>query len=250
MAGRRTWRTRAIVLDRTKLGESDLILRLLSQEGTQLSAVAKGARKPGGKLAARSELFSELDLLLAEGRSLHVVSEATLLNAHTQLRGELERVAAASAICEVSGLTALPDFVDSYLMPLCSRSLTACEEAPDRSLLDVVVAAHIFKALAHGGWRPELEGCCACGDPAISVFAPVAGGVLCSSCAKEVPGVEPLPEHAAAWLYALIGCTFDELLLQQVDPGLSGWLLSMAHSWASTHLDSRLRAVEFLLQTP
>ena len=65
MAGRRTYRTRAIVLDRTKLGETDLILTLLAEDGSQRRAVAKGARKPGGRLAARVELFSECDLLLA-----------------------------------------------------------------------------------------------------------------------------------------------------------------------------------------
>ena len=46
MAGRRTKRTRALVLDTTKLGEQDLILTLLGETGVQLRAVAKGARKP------------------------------------------------------------------------------------------------------------------------------------------------------------------------------------------------------------
>ena len=81
MAGRRTYRTRAIVLDRTKLAEQDLILTLLSADGSQLRAVAKGARKPGGRLAARAELFCETDFLLAAGRSLDVVSEAATTRA-------------------------------------------------------------------------------------------------------------------------------------------------------------------------
>ena len=82
MAGRRTYRTRAIVLDRTKLAEQDLILTLLSADGSQVRAVAKGARKPGGRLAARVELFCETDFLLAAGRSLDVVSEASLVEPH------------------------------------------------------------------------------------------------------------------------------------------------------------------------
>ena len=57
MGGRRTYHVRACVLDRTKLGETDLILTLLADDGRQLRAVAKGARKPGGRLAARMELF-------------------------------------------------------------------------------------------------------------------------------------------------------------------------------------------------
>ncbi|HJF45793.1 DNA repair protein RecO, partial [Thermophilibacter provencensis] len=110
--GRRTYRARAVVLDRTKLGEQDLILTLLSEDGSQLRAVAKGARKPGGRLAARAELFSEDDFLLARGRSLDVVSEASLLEPHARLRGDYERVSAASAVAEVARLTCYEDAPD------------------------------------------------------------------------------------------------------------------------------------------
>ena len=44
MPGRHTYRTNAIVLDRTKLGEQDLILTLLASDGSEVRAVAKGAR--------------------------------------------------------------------------------------------------------------------------------------------------------------------------------------------------------------
>ena len=68
MAGSRTYRTKAIVLDKTKLKETDLILTLVGESGRQIRAVAKGARKPGSRLAARCELCCEVDVLLAHGR--------------------------------------------------------------------------------------------------------------------------------------------------------------------------------------
>ena len=108
MAGRRTYRTRAIVLDRTKLAEQDLILTLLAADGCQVRAVAKGARKPGGRLAARVELFCETDFLLAAGRSLDVVSEAQTVEPHVALRGDYERVAAPSRRSRDSPATRTP----------------------------------------------------------------------------------------------------------------------------------------------
>ena len=51
-----TYTARAIVLRKTKLGESDLIVTLLAQDGSQARAVAKGARKPSSPFAARLEL--------------------------------------------------------------------------------------------------------------------------------------------------------------------------------------------------
>ena len=74
MAGSRTYRTKVLVLDKTKFKETDLILTMLDERGRQVRAVAKGARKPGGRLAARCELFCTC-LLYTSGT--HVLGEPT-----------------------------------------------------------------------------------------------------------------------------------------------------------------------------
>lgn len=247
MARGRTRHTSATVIDRTKLGESDLILTLLEADGCQGRAVAKGARKPGGKLAARVQLFCEVDLLLALGRNLDVVAEAQLTCPHASLRGDLARVSAASVVCEVARLTSFEDAPDPFLFPICSRALLACEQAPDQPHLDVVVAAYVFKVLSHGGWRPVVDSCVACGEPSVTRFSALAGGGLCESCSREVEGAEPVDAATLAWVAALVGSTFDALLESQIDPSMASLLLAMAHTWAATHLDARLRAFEFAL---
>ena len=247
MPGRPALRTKAIVLGRTKLGEQDLILTLLGERGSQLRAVAKGARKPGGRLASRVELFCETDFLIAQGRNLGIVSEAQLADAHEGLRGDLERVSAASAVCEVARLTCYEDVEDSYLMPICARALRACEQAGDQAMLDVVVAAYALKVLSHEGWRPELSSCIACGDEQVSHFSAQMGGLLCASCAKDVEGASELSATEMGWLRALIGLTFDELLASEVDRATAALLVSLVHGWCAVHLDARLRAWEFML---
>lgn len=246
MGQSRSYHARAIVLDRTKLGEQDLIITLLSEQGEQLRAVARGARKPGGRLASRTDLFCESDFLLAHGRKLDTVSEAELVDPHVKLRFDLERMSAASVICELAKLTSYPESTDAFLAPLCSRALRACEEAHDQSQLDLVVAAYAFKVLAHEGWRPELGHCVSCGDEAVSYFCVSSGGVLCASCAKDVAGASELSCGQRAWLEAFIHATFDQLLQAQIDIQSSTELLSLAHSWAATQLETRLRAFEFM----
>lgn len=247
--GSRTYRTRAIVLDRTKLGETDLILDLLAEDGQRRRTVAKGARKPGGRLAGRVQLFCETDFLIAQGRSLDVVSEASLVEPHAAIRGDYERVCAASAVCELARLTCFEDAPDAFLYPICARALLACEQAEGEAALDVVVSAYALKVLAHEGWRPELDVCCSCGDEAPTMFSAAAGGALCESCAREVAGASWLGPGVLDWLRALIGCTFDELLRAEVDGVTASALLSLAHAWAVTQLDCRLRALEFLAGT-
>ena len=235
------------MLDTTKLRESDLILTLLAEDGSQLRCVARGARKPGGRLAARTQLFCEADLLVARGRSLDVVSEAQLERAHAGISGDLARVSAASAVAEVARLTCFEDATDPFLYPVCSRALTACEQAVGQPHLDVVVAAYVLKVLSHQGWRPQLDACVLCGEPDVSRLSAMAGGAVCESCSRELPGAEPVGAAELAWLRALIGLTFDELLEAEVTPVMASYLLAAIHGWAATHLDARLRALEFLL---
>ncbi|MBP3894807.1 MAG: DNA repair protein RecO [Atopobiaceae bacterium] len=245
--GRKATRLTAIVLGRTKLAEQDLILTLLSQDGAQVRAVAKGARKPGGRLASRVELFCETDFLIAHGRSLGIVSEASLIDAHDGVRGDLDKVSAASAIAEIARLTSYEDIVDSFLYPICAKALWACEQAADQPHLDLVVAAYAFKVLSHAGWRPELLSCIACGDEAVSFFSAPAGGLLCASCAKDVEGTTEMSATEIAWLKALISMRFDELIQAEVDADIAALLVSLAHSWCAVHLDARMKAFEFML---
>lgn len=247
MAGRRTWRTRATVLSRTKLGEQDLILTMLSEDGCEVRAVAKGARKPSSRLAGRVELFCEVDTLLAHGRNLDIVSEASLLDARLYLRRDSEYLSAAETICEVARLTCFADTPDPFLHPILVRALSAIGEAQDAAHIMLVVAAYAFKVLAHEGWYPELSGCVMCGDEQVELFSPESGGVLCTSCGQEIEGAYHVSDNDIRWLQGLINLTFDELGKAEIDDASARMLATLVHRWSAVHLDARLRAFEFLL---
>lgn len=255
MARARTYPLSAVVLARTKMGEADLALTLLGDDGQQHRAVAKGARKPQGKLAGKVQLFSETRFLMARGRTLDVVAEATLANPHVAVTLSPDGVEAASAVCEVARLTSFEDASDPYLYALLRRTLDAVAQAlaaddPGDSLGPhgrLVVAAYTFKVMAHQGWRPATDACVECADPAPTWFSAMAGGALCESCARSVPGAAFSGSTGAAWVGSLLSLTFDELLAAPVDSATADWLLEQAHLWAATQLDARLRAFEFLL---
>ncbi|HKJ56955.1 MAG TPA: DNA repair protein RecO, partial [Nitriliruptoraceae bacterium] len=71
-----TYRDQGIVLRTHKLGETDRILTLMTQGRGKVRAVAKGVRRPGSRFGGRLEPYSHVDLLLYEGRSLDVVTQA------------------------------------------------------------------------------------------------------------------------------------------------------------------------------
>ena len=243
MAGKGTYRTTAIVLDKTKLGEKDLILTLVASSGRALRAVAKGARKPGSRLAARCELFCEVDLLLARGRNLDVVSQAELVAAPLGARASYEELCAASAVAEVACRCCYEEADDPFVYAV-TRAALATLPGLDEAHLALVCAAYVFKLLSHEGYRPDLEGCVLCGDEAPGFFSASAGGLVCASCAATVAGATPLAPGEGAWLRALIGMRFNELAGTPVDLACAIRLLGFSHTWASTHLEARFRSLE------
>lgn len=218
MAGSRTYRTKVLVLDKTKLKETDLILTMLDERGRQVRAVAKGARKPGGRLAARCELFCTVDMLLAHGRSLDVVSQAELMEAPLGAAPDYETTCAASAIAEVARACSFEDAEDPFTFAITQRALTLVGSGLDSAHMDLLVAAFVFKLLSHVGYRPDFSACVLCGDPMLSYFSAQAGGLLCGSCASSVPGAELVSVGEVAWLRALMSMTFDALMDERIDP--------------------------------
>lgn len=253
MAGSRTYRTKAIVLDKTKLKETDLILTLVGESGRQIRAVAKGARKPGSRLAARCELCCEVDVLLAHGRNLDIVSQADLIAAPLGAQPSYELLTAASAVAEVAETCTYEDAEDPFVYAITRAVLAHLAAAASDALaqspahLDLLVAAYIFKLLSHVGYRPDYSACVACGDPSPGYFSAQAGGLLCASCASGVPGCKPVDANMARWLEGIVSMRFSELAIAPIDSHTAARVLGLAHLWAATHLECRLRALEFLL---
>ena len=150
-----TYSLRALVLRRTKLGESDLILTLLSEDGSQKRAVAKGARRPKSSFAARTEPFCVIDALCATGRSLDILKEARLVAAHDVLRCNLEASAAAAPVAELLARMSQRDLANPRLFQSAMRVLDAMDGADDNHCA-ALSAAELLKILAFSGLRPSL----------------------------------------------------------------------------------------------
>ena len=243
----KTYRASCIVLNRTKLSEQDLIVTMLADTGEQVRAVAKGGRKPGSRLSGPTDYFCVSDMLIRRGKgSLDFISEAHLENAHTSIRGDMDKYSAAAAIIEIARVTSYEDAPDAFGFPICAKALDICERTDTISHLNLLVAAYIFKILAHLGWRPNLDCCVLCSEEDLSYFSCEAGGVVCSSCASEAASLDAVDKEDIRWIEFLLMATFDQIVQTDILDHQALWLLKLAHRWAATHLDLRLIAVEFM----
>ena len=95
----RAFRVEAVVLRHTDWGEADRLLWLYTLEMGKLRAVARGVRKLRSRKAGHLEPFTRVQLLLARGRDLPIITQADTLDAYLPLREGLVGVTYASICC-------------------------------------------------------------------------------------------------------------------------------------------------------
>ena len=248
-----TYSARVLVLRKTKLNESDLICTFLSEDCSQVRAVAKGARKPTSSFASRLELFSVDDVLFAKGRNLDIVKEARLVEGFDPLRVSLEHTACASSCVEFLDRVSQLGLQSPMLFALAQAAFMHMS-ASDAQKAIQLAAAFLLKALSYAGVRPSLAHCVSCGadttallgDPdAVMHVSYQEGGVLCDGCFAEYETVA-VPAPMLSWAHSLLHATFDQIDGFEVDDDVSFALLRFCQTWARTHFSINLKSLNFL----
>ena len=191
------YRDEAIVLRTQKLGEADRIITLLTRSSGRVRAVAKGVRRTTSRFGSRLEPFTHVDLQLAEGRSLDVVTQAETLHPFAgQIGSDYERYTAGTVMLETAERLVVEDKEPSLqqFLLLVGALRAMCETGRSPSL---VLDSFLLRSLSVAGYAPTFEACSRCGtEGPHRSFSPAAGGMLCASC--RVPGsANPAPATVA-----------------------------------------------------
>jgi DNA repair protein RecO (recombination protein O) len=173
------------------LGESDKVLTLFSAERGLTRAVAKGARKPGTKIAGRADVLKVNKLLVASGRSLDIITQAETLESYSDLRDDLTRLSYALYYAELTSQfgQGLHDESQAFFAYLCEALKLQAQAEHDPSLLCLQFEMHLLDLL---GYKPEIDFCVICRktitDSSVSAFDHELGGIICASCFAAAHG--------------------------------------------------------------
>ncbi|CAM2842170.1 MULTISPECIES: DNA repair protein RecO [Slackia] len=249
-----TYSARALVVRKVKLGETDRIVHLIADDGRLVKAVAKGARKPTSPFSSRLEVFSVVDVLLAQGRSLDIVKEARLVDAHAGVRLDLLRAAAAAPLIECIAKAAQPDLPNPRSYACAVAALDAMDDAEAGDALAIGAAA-LLKVYSFTGFRPSFDACVSCGrrldvdaarqERSLLAFSAFDGGVLCDSCGRFSDAVR-LSAETLGWARFLLMSTFDDIEARHVERRISFDVLHLCQTWTRAHLGGRSKALDFV----
>ena len=249
---RSSYHCRVLTLGKTRLGESDLIVTALKEDGSLLRAVAKGARKPNNPFAARLEIFTICDCLIAQGKNLDVFSEARVVDANLHLRSDYDLSAASYPVVQALSRTCHEELEVPRLFDMTRAALSALDSThPD--IASSITAAFLLKLFAMLGFRPSFATCINCGCDIESnplggmiSFSYRNGGYTCRDCASALDTI-PMEYATVAWAQTLMMSTFSDILDMHVDPSTSYAVLHLCQAWLRENLGLNLKSLNALL---
>ena len=245
----RVYKTEAIVLRSMNLGEADRVLTVLTPRLGKLRVIAKGVRRTRSRIGGALEPFSDVQLVLAVGRTFDVVTSSSLEDPHLGLRNDLHSTAAAWYVIELADRFCEGAADSHEAFRLLAQALSALD-APPADVTREVVARWFELALLDGmGFRPELARCLECGariEPEGNVYSPVGGGVLCPQCAHAAHGSRPISTDALKILRHLQRSALIGVLRLRLTPAVQREVERLLHATVSAVLERELRSRDFL----
>jgi DNA repair protein RecO (recombination protein O) len=124
--------TDAILLRRTKLSDTSLIITWSTERHGRIKTVARGARRPKSPLAGKLDLFfeAEISFVHSSKSELHTLKEVVLKNPREGLRKDIQRVELGAYFVELYELVTESDHASPELYDLLRRAFDHLNEQP------------------------------------------------------------------------------------------------------------------------
>jgi len=226
MSGRpRVYKTEAIVLRRRNVGEADSIFTLLFPREGKFDAVARGVRKARSHMRGHLEPLTRSRVMLAQGRSLDVLTQAETIAPYLVVRGDLERSAAALYGAELIDRFVGEREAAQEAFALFSLTLDALEGG----LSCNVLRWFEVQLLGLSGYEFQVETCAVCSKRLTAqdtLLCPGAGGLVCEGCRAGAGPARLLSLRAIKVLRYARSATIDQFASVNCDEMLERELRS------------------------
>jgi len=227
MSDPREYKTEAIVIKKTKLGEADSILTFFTPHLGKIQGFARSLRRPKSKLAGHLELLTRSQVSFARGRNIDTITGALAVNAFLPLRNDLWMTSCGLYVAELVHQFTAEHQENEALFHLTLETLERLCREENKELVLRFFELHL---LEYAGYRPQLHECVSCHkalEQNINYFSPAAGGLLCPACNSN----QPLSVNAQKVLRLLQGEEYasavrvplDGALVHEIENVISGY---------------------------
>ncbi len=173
-----------IVVGRREIGENSCFIDILTDEQGIIEAAAHGAKKLNSPILGSVGLFSYATFCLNKTKLRYSVNSAKPKRSFHDLGSDIEKLALASYFAQAVKYCTPQEQEQDSLVRFFAIALYEAETARNAPRLSCVKAAFELRYSCMLGYRPDLRGCCNCGEFEHDemFFLPESGEILCGEC--------------------------------------------------------------------
>ncbi|MBI4287401.1 MAG: DNA repair protein RecO [Chloroflexi bacterium] len=252
MSTPKLYKTEAIVLKGSDLGEADRLLTLITPRLGKLKAVARGARKPKSKLGGHVETLTHSLMMVAEGHTLDVVSQSQTLHSFIGLRQDLEQLSLGLYAADLVNCFTEEHQENQAIFHLLVETLDWLSDVAGEKAWpagETVLRHFELHLLEHLGYQPQLHQCIHCQQelaPVVNFFSPSAGGTVCPHCREQAAWVKPVSVNALKCLRLFQSDSRQACCRVKVGPELSLELKNHLQGYLRYLLEKDIKSATWL----
>ncbi len=238
--------TKAIVLSRKKVAESDVIINLLTRTEGKVRVYVNGARHPKSRFASATQPFNEGVFSLFINKDLSRLSEVQISNPHMTIRADMNKIFLATYMLELVELAIEDGQLIKGLYDKVAYALVALGETEHLQLLKVVYDLKFIVAI---GYQPVLFSCSVCGSEAnLSTSLSVQhGGVVCHSCLSDCSDCTAFTLEDLKWINIVLKKPFKTVQQLAVSDTMLLKIGTWTNRFIATHVVRRpLKSLKLL----
>jgi DNA repair protein RecO (recombination protein O) len=249
----RSYKTDAVVLRSRPGREADRLVTILTPAAGKLLVTVRGARRINSRLGGHLDVFNRTRLTLALGHRFDVVTGAESIESFGALKSDLDRLAAALYLVELTDALVPEEAPHPGAYGLLLDALRALDQGALGRGPDVASVPRYaeLRLLEDAGYLPELTSCLVCGNelaPGHHRFAPGLGGVVCDTCVVPVGQVLPLSLDALKVLRHYAHSPMEVAVALHLAPELAGELERVLGAAVTHVLEREPATAEFVEQ--
>lgn len=177
--------TNAINLKSYDFGEADKIVMMYSKDKGLIKCMAKGSKKPNGKLCGRMDMFVANNLLLTKGKSMDTVSQAEVVNSFFRIRQDENKLFYSMYCVEtIKNFGEENDENSDVIYNILYSVLSKISESQTEVKIILSVIRFQLKIMQVFGYSPEFSYCNICRskiENSYSKFSFEHGGLVCEN---------------------------------------------------------------------
>ena len=218
----RGYLTKAFVLRKFDLREADQIITLYTAEKGKVRAIAKGIKKSGSRNVGNLELFNLIEVFLAPGKNLEIVTQVKVAKSFAKLKGDLKQITLLYYLADLVDHLIAEDEKVNGLFELLEDFLVSLERESVEGNRSLRLRMFELKLIDTLGFALEIYHCVHCrkelilGEP--KFFAVAKGGIVCNQCRGEDPRIIRVSNNSVKVLRLMLTCDFDFLIKLKVAP--------------------------------